>query len=60
MNKIELIKHMETVIEEVIAQDQENWEELLKAGEYEEIDLDRAWHYGYLSALTTVRNMLND
>ena len=60
MNKDKLLKHMENVIAEIIADDEENWKELLEAGEYEEIDLDRAFHHGYLSAITTVRNLLDD
>ena len=51
---------MEDVLAEVISQDEENWVKLLGAGEYEEIDKDFAWHNGYRSAITTVRNMLND
>lgn len=51
---------MEETLAEVIAQDEENWTDLLEAGEYEEIDKDRAWHHGYMSAIATVRNMLND
>ena len=60
MTKDKLIKHMENVIAEIIADDEENWTQLLEAGEYEEIDLDRAFHHGYLSAITTVRNLLDD
>ena len=60
MNKTELIKHMEETLAEVISQDEKNWTQLLEAGEYEEIDKDFAWHHGYRSAITTVRNMLND
>jgi hypothetical protein len=60
MTKDELIKHMQDVIDEVIKQDEDNWGELLEAEEYEEIDLDKAWHNGYMSAIATVRNILND
>ena len=58
MTKEELINHMNKVLEEVVAQDEENWEEVLRAGDYMEIDLDKAWHNGYMSAITTVRNLL--
>lgn len=58
MTKDELIKHMHKVLEEVIVQDEENWQELLDAGEYMEIDLDKAWQNGYMSAITTVLNVL--
>jgi len=58
MTKDELIKHMHKVLEEVIVQDEEHWEELLNAGEYMEIDLDKAWQNGYMSAITTVLNVL--
>lgn len=58
MTKNELIKHMETVLAEVISQDEENWDRLLEAGEYEEIDLDKAWHNGYASAIQSVKEML--
>jgi hypothetical protein len=58
MTKDELIKHMNKVLEEVIVQDEEHWEELLNAGEYMEIDLDKAWQNGYMSAITTVLNVL--
>jgi hypothetical protein len=60
MTKDELIKHMQDVIDEVIKQDEENWAELLEAEDYEEIDQDKAWHNGYMSAIATVRNILND
>ena len=60
MTKDKLIKHMENVIAEIIADDEENWKELLEAGEYEEIDLDKAFQNGYLSAIATVRNLLDD
>ena len=60
MTKDKLLKHMENVIAEIIADDEENWKELLEAGEYEEIDLDRAFHHGYLSAINSVRNLLDD
>ncbi len=59
MNKSELIKHMEDVLAEVVEQDEANWEQLLEAGEYEEIDKDKAWHNGFMSATTTVKAMLN-
>lgn len=58
MTKDELVKHMETVLAEVISQDEENWQLLLDAGEYEEIDLDKAWHNGYASAIQSVKEML--
>ena len=58
MTKDELIKHMHKVLQEVIVQDEANWEELLNAGDYLEIDLDKAWHNGYMSAITTVLNTL--
>lgn len=58
MTKDELVKHMETVLAEVISQDEENWDRLLDAGEYEEIDLDKAWHNGYASAIQSVKEML--
>lgn len=58
MTKDELIEHMEAVLAEVIEQDEANWEQLLEAGEYEEIDKDKAWHNGFMSATTTVRNKL--
>ena len=51
---------MEETLAEVISQDEKNWTQLLEAGEYEEIDMDRAFHHGYLSAIDTVRNMLDD
>ena len=51
---------MEETLAEVIAQDEENWTDLLEAGEYEEIDMDRAFHHGYLSAINSVRNLLDD
>ena len=54
MTKDELIKHMETVLAEVISQDEENWAGL---DEHEE-DLDKAWHLGYASAIRTVKEML--
>jgi hypothetical protein len=60
MTKDELIKHMQNVLDDVIKQDEDNWEQLLEAGEYEEIDKDKAWHNGYMSAITTVRSLLND
>lgn len=49
---------MEAVLAEVISQDEENWDRLLEAGEYEEIDLDKAWHNGYASAIQSVKEML--
>jgi len=58
MTKDELIKHMNKVLEEVIVQDEENWQALLDAGDYMEIDLDKAWQNGYMSAITTVLNTL--
>jgi len=60
MNKEELINHMLNVLADIESQDKANWDNLLEAGEYEEIDLDKAWHNGYASAITTVRNLLND
>ena len=60
MNKEQLIKHMLNVLADIESQDKANWDNLLEAGEYEEIDLDKAWHNGYASAITTVRNLLND
>jgi len=60
MNKEQLIKHMEDALAEVKAQDFKSWEHLLEVGEYEEIDLDKAWHNGYYSAIQSVRNLLND
>lgn len=50
---------MEDVLAEVVEQDEANWEQLLEAGEYEEIDKDKAWHNGFMSATTIVRNILN-
>jgi hypothetical protein len=60
MNKDELIEHMFKTLAEVEEQDSNNWDRLLEAGDYQEIDLDKAWHNGYASAISTVRNMLND
>jgi len=60
MNKEELINHMLNVLADIESQDKANWDNLLEAGEYEEIDLYKAWHNGYASAITTVRNLLND
>jgi hypothetical protein len=60
MNKEELIEHMFKTLAEVEEQDSNNWDRLLEAGDYQEIDLDKAWHNGYASAISTVRNMLND
>lgn len=61
MTKDELIKHMHKVLEEVIVQDEDNWEQFpFDEGEYEEIDKDKAWHNGYMSAIATVRGLLND
>jgi hypothetical protein len=60
MPKDEIIKHMQDVLDEVIKQDEYNWGELLEDEDYEEIDLDKAWHRGYMSAITTVRNILDD
>lgn len=56
MNKLELLTHMQTVLSEVIKQDEENWSSL---DEHEE-DLDRAWHHGYASAIQTVTEIFND
>jgi hypothetical protein len=60
MTKQELIDHMEAVLAEVIEQDEENWTDLLEAEDYEEINGDKAWHCGYLSAIWTVKEVLND
>jgi hypothetical protein len=60
MTKDELIKHMQDVLKEVISQDENNWDRLLEAGDYQEIDLDKSWHNGYDSAITTIRSLLND
>ena len=60
MTKDELIKHMKDIITEVIKQDEDNWEQLLEAGEYEEIDKDKAFHNGFMSAITQVEVLLND
>jgi hypothetical protein len=60
MTKDELIEHMFKTLAEVEEQDSNNWDRLLEAGDYQEIDLDKAWHNGYASAISTVRNMLND
>ena len=59
MTKDELIEHMFKTLAEVEEQDSNNWDRLLEAGDYQEIDLDKAWHNGYASAIATVRNMLN-
>jgi hypothetical protein len=58
MTKDELIKHMEAVLAEVIEQDENNWERLLEAGDYQEIDLDKSWHNGYASAIRSVKDKL--
>lgn len=49
---------MFAVLKEVEEQDASNWDRLLEAGDYQEIDLDKAWHNGYASAISTVRNNL--
>jgi len=59
MTKDELIEHMFKTLAEIEEQDSNNWDRLLESGDYQEIDLDKAWHNGYASAITTVRNMLN-
>ena len=56
MNKSKLLLHMQTVLSEVIKEDEENWSML---DEHEE-DLDRAYHHGYASAIQTVTEFLND
>jgi len=58
MTKDELIEHMFAVLKEIEEQDAKNWDRLLEAGDYQEIDLDKAWHNGYASAISTVRNNL--
>ena len=60
MNKEELINHMLNVLADIESQDKANWDNLLEAGEYQEIDLDKAWHNGYYSAIQSVRNLLSD
>ena len=60
MNKEQLIKHMEEVIADVIEQDERSWKELEGLLENEEIELDKAWHNGYMSAITTVKEMFNE
>jgi len=60
MTKDELVKHMQDVIDEVISQDKQSWEELEGLLEREEIELDKAFHNGYMSAINTVRSLLND
>jgi len=56
MDKSKLLLHMQTVLSEVIKEDEENWSML---DEHEE-DLDRAYHHGYASAIQTVTEFLND
>ena len=60
MTKEQLIKHMEEVLEDVVSQDKQSWEELEGLLEKEEIELDKAWHHGYMSAITTVKEFLNE
>ena len=51
---------MQDVIDEVISQDKQAWKELEGLLEREEIELDKAFHNGYMSAINTVKEMLND
>jgi len=60
MTKDKLVKHMQDVIDEVISQDKQAWKELEGLLEREEIELDKAFHNGYMSAINTVKEMLND
>ena len=60
MTKEQLINHMLNVLADIESQDEANWDNLLEAGEYHEIDLDKSWHQGYASAITTIRSLLND
>lgn len=59
MNKHELLIHMQTALSEVIKQDEQAWRELEGLLEQSEIDLDKAWHNGYASAIQTVTEMLD-
>jgi len=60
MTKDELVKHMEDALAEVKSQDFKSWRELEGLLEKEEIELDKAWHNGYYSAIQSVKEMLND
>lgn len=58
MTKDELVEHMESVLAEVISQDIRSWRELGGLLEKSEIELDKAYHHGYASAIETVKEML--
>lgn len=60
MNKRELLTHMQTVLSDIIKQDEQSWRELDGLLENSEIELDKAYHHGYASAIQTVTEMLND
>lgn len=58
MTKQELLLHMQTVLSDIIKQDEQSWKELEGLLEQSEIELDRAYHHGYASAIRTVTEML--
>lgn len=58
MTKKELLLHMQTVLSDIIKQDERSWRELEGLLEKSEIELDKAYHHGYASAIQTVTEML--
>lgn len=60
MNKYELLKSLQMHLSEIVEEDMTKWEELFDTDQYEEIDMDRNWHYGFASAIIKLEELLND